>query len=39
MAYPWRLYGEAVKAVGLVWGGSWVSIKDRPHAELPPEIA
>lgn len=33
--YPWKLYGEAVKASGLVWGGSWVSLADLPHAELP----
>lgn len=32
---PWSLYGAAVKAVGLNWGGSWTSFQDRPHAELP----
>lgn len=31
---PWDAYGAAAKAVGLVWGGSWVSIVDRPHLEL-----
>jgi peptidoglycan LD-endopeptidase CwlK len=31
---PWPLYGAAVKAVGLIWGGSWTSFQDRPHAEL-----
>lgn len=39
-AYPWRLYGEACKATGLLWGGDmWKTRIDRPHAELPPEIA
>lgn len=38
-AYPWRLYGEACKAAGLLWGGDmWKSRVDRPHAELPTEI-
>ena len=37
-AQPWRLYGEAVRAEGLVWGGDWVRFVDRPHAELPPPI-
>jgi peptidoglycan L-alanyl-D-glutamate endopeptidase CwlK len=32
---PWRAYGECAKAVGLVWGGDWHSIIDRPHVELP----
>lgn len=39
-SYPWRLYGEAGKAAGLLWGGDmWKSRVDRPHLELPPEIA
>lgn len=32
---PWKLYGEMAKSLGLVWGGDWVSIKDKPHVELP----
>lgn len=32
---PWTLYGEMAKALGLVWGGDWKSIHDRPHIELP----
>jgi peptidoglycan L-alanyl-D-glutamate endopeptidase CwlK len=32
---PWRLYGEMAKSQGLVWGGEWKSITDRPHIELP----
>lgn len=32
---PWATYGAAAKAEGLVWGGDWVSIVDRPHIELP----
>jgi peptidoglycan L-alanyl-D-glutamate endopeptidase CwlK len=31
---PWRLYGEAAKALGLRWGGDWKR-PDRPHIELP----
>jgi peptidoglycan L-alanyl-D-glutamate endopeptidase CwlK len=33
--HPWRLYGEMAKALGLVWGGDWKSIVDKPHIELP----
>lgn len=32
---PWRCYGECAKALGLKWGGDFLSIKDRPHLELP----
>lgn len=32
---PWVLYGAMARALGLVWGGDWVAIKDRPHIELP----
>lgn len=32
---PWRLYGEAAKALGLRWGGEFKSITDKPHVELP----
>ena len=35
LALPWRLYGEIGKALGLVWGGDWKSLVDRPHLELP----
>lgn len=31
---PWRLYGEAAKALGCRWGGDWTH-PDRPHIELP----
>lgn len=31
----WNLYGELGKALGLVWGGDWKSLVDRPHLELP----
>lgn len=34
---PWTLYGEAVRVVGLVWGGAW-KLRDLPHAELPKEV-
>jgi peptidoglycan L-alanyl-D-glutamate endopeptidase CwlK len=39
--YYWDVFGRAVKAYGLVWGGDWngngtrdVNDFDRPHAEL-----
>lgn len=32
---PWRLYGEMGKALGLVWGGDFHALVDRPHLELP----
>ena len=32
---PWRLFGQAAKAAGLTWGGSWRLFKDRPHIEMP----
>ncbi len=31
---PWNLYGEMAIALGLEWGGRWLSIKDLPHIEL-----
>ncbi|MCW5582097.1 MAG: M15 family metallopeptidase, partial [Luteimonas sp.] len=36
---PWamrgyRLYGEAARQAGLVWGGDWRSIQDLMHVEL-----
>jgi peptidoglycan L-alanyl-D-glutamate endopeptidase CwlK len=34
-ALPWDLYGACVEAVGLVWGGRFATLHDRPHAELP----
>lgn len=30
----WERYGRAVRAMGLTWGGDFVSFKDFPHAEL-----
>jgi peptidoglycan LD-endopeptidase CwlK len=38
-AHPWRLYGEAAKALGLRWGGEFVGLVDRPHIELPEKEA
>jgi len=33
---PWTLYGTMAEALGLHWGGRWVSrLVDRPHIELP----
>jgi peptidoglycan L-alanyl-D-glutamate endopeptidase CwlK len=31
---PWSCYGACAKAVGLAWGGDFITIKDRPHVEL-----
>lgn len=31
---PWEDYGKLVEAQGLVWGGRWTGLVDRPHAEL-----
>ena len=32
--HPWKCFGECAKAVGLKWGGDWITFKDRPHVEL-----
>ena len=32
---PWALYGAAGEALGLVWGGRFTKLQDRPHLELP----
>lgn len=32
---PWTLYGEMARTSGLVWGGDWSTLRDRPHLELP----
>ena len=29
----WSIYGKAARAHGLVWGGSWTSLRDLPHCE------
>jgi len=31
----WEKLGELGKSLGLEWGGDWVSLKDRPHFQLP----
>ena len=33
--HPWVLYGAMARSLGLVWGGDWTTIVDRPHVELP----
>lgn len=33
-AYPWAFLGALAKAQGLVWGGDWPTLRDRPHVEL-----
>ena len=30
----WALFGRMAKKHALVWGGSWLRFKDRPHVEL-----
>jgi peptidoglycan L-alanyl-D-glutamate endopeptidase CwlK len=32
---PWEKYGAAARAEGLIWGGDWKGLIDRPHIELP----
>lgn len=29
----WEIYGQVAKKHGLVWGGDWKSIVDKPHVE------
>lgn len=31
---PWDVYGSLGEAAGLVWGGRWRTLLDRPHLEL-----
>lgn len=31
----WQQYGEIAESLGLVWGGHFKSICDKPHVELP----
>jgi peptidoglycan L-alanyl-D-glutamate endopeptidase CwlK len=35
---PWPRYGALAEAEGLVWGGRWKSLPDRPHVELPAHL-
>ena len=35
LSHDWAAYGAAVEAAGLVWGGRFSTLVDRPHAELP----
>jgi peptidoglycan L-alanyl-D-glutamate endopeptidase CwlK len=32
---PWGLYGAMVQACGLRWGGSFRTLPDSPHMEVP----
>lgn len=32
--FPWRTYGACAEALGLAWGGGWVTLHDLPHIEL-----
>lgn len=33
--HPWALYGLMAESQGLIWGGRWTTLVDRPHIELP----
>jgi peptidoglycan L-alanyl-D-glutamate endopeptidase CwlK len=33
--HPWATYGSAAKMLGLIWGGNFSTLVDRPHVELP----
>lgn len=32
--WPWDLYGRMAKGQGLIWGGDWPTLRDKPHVEL-----
>ncbi len=32
---PWMLYGGMAQQQGLVWGGTFKTLVDLPHVELP----
>jgi peptidoglycan L-alanyl-D-glutamate endopeptidase CwlK len=34
-SHPWQVYGDACEKRGLIWGGRWTTLVDRPHAQLP----
>ena len=35
---PWKRLGEIGKSLGLIWGGDFKSIKDKPHFEWHPGL-
>jgi len=35
----WAEFAAAVQKVGLIWGGNFSSIVDKPHCELPLEVS
>ena len=35
---PWNAFGALGKAVGLVWGGDFTTLRDLDHLELPHHI-
>jgi len=37
--HPWVFRGAQAKSVGLVWGGDWTTLVDRPHVQMPVEAA
>lgn len=36
---PWHLYGAMAQTLGCYWGGTWRTIVDLPHIELPDAAA
>ena len=32
---PWGVMGKMAQYLGLIWGGTWIGLVDRPHVELP----
>lgn len=36
--HPWQLYGAIAQDCGLIWGGNWKALPDRPHVELPKDF-
>lgn len=32
--HPWALFGAMAKSQGLIWGGDWKTLRDRPHVEM-----
>ena len=35
LTHDWASLGASGKALGLIWGGDWKTLVDRPHFELP----
>lgn len=33
-SHPWALFGAMAVALGLIWGGNWKTLVDKPHIEM-----